>query len=570
MTDSLCWWQRAVFYQVYPRSFADANGDGIGDLPGLGSKLDYLAQLGIDAIWLSPHYPSPQFDCGYDVADYTAVAPEYGTLEDFRQVLAAAHDRGIRLILDLVLNHTSDQHPWFLESRSGRENPKRDWYIWRDGAPSGGPPNDWLSTFGGPAWDYDPVTGQYYYHFFFKQQPDLNWRNPAVKEAMFDVVRFWLDMGVDGFRLDAIGTIFEDPALPNHGTGLTVDALRRLREEARTVEERQAARGLWKQVFGRQVNLPEVHVLMKELRALVDEYDDRVLVGETHQVAFYGDGSDELHLVFNFPLMRLERLTAAGVRANQHERLAALPAGAWPCNTLGNHDSPRVYTRFGDGEHDDALARLSLALVLTLRGTPFLYYGEEIGMTDLLLEDVDDLRDMLGLWVYRAVQEERGLSAAEALSVAAKSSRDKGRTPMQWGRGANANFCPAGVRPWLPVNPDYKAGVNVADQQTDLESLLTFYRTLLHLRRDTSALVEGDYVPVPQEEGPVLVFLRQGHEGNCLVALNFSDAAESIRPDPGLPTKGRVLYGTHRAAGAELPLADLALSPFEILICEVP
>jgi alpha-glucosidase len=569
MTDSLAWWQRAVFYQVYPRSFADANGDGIGDLPGLESKLDYLADLGIDAIWLSPHYPSPQFDCGYDVADYTAVAPEYGTLEDFRRLLAAAHDRGIRLILDLVLNHTSDQHPWFLESRSSRQNPRRDWYIWRDGAADGGPPNDWLSTFGGPAWEHDPVTGQYYYHFFFKQQPDLNWRNPAVKRAMFDVARFWLDMGVDGFRLDAIGTIYEDPSLPDHGTGLTLGELGRRREEARTVEDRKAADDLWKRVFGRQVDLPEVHDLMKELRALVDEYDDRVLVGETHQVAFYGDGGDELHLVFNFPLMWPERLTAAGIRDNQKERLSALPVGAWPCNTLGNHDSSRVYGRFADGEHDDALARLSLALVLTLRGTPFLYYGEEIGMTDLLLEEIDDLRDMLGVWIFHAVQKERGLSAAEAIRRAAKSSRDKCRTPMQWGRGANAGFCPAGVRPWLPVHPGHSAGVNVADQGVDPDSLLAYYRTLLHLRRETPALVEGDYAPLQQADGDVLAFLRQGPEGACLVALNFSQAAGSLRPDPGLPLTGRVLYGTHRATGAELTLADLPVSPFEILISEV-
>ncbi len=255
------WWQRVVFYQIYPRSFADGNGDGIGDIAGIIAKLDYLAGLGIKALWLSPHYPSPLFDCGYDVADYVEVAPEYGTLDDFRRLLDEAHRRGIRVILDLVLNHSSHQHTWFQESRSSRDNPKRDWYIWRDGR-DGGPPNDWLSTFGGSAWEYDPHTDQYYYHYFLTEQPDLNWRNPEVKQAMFDAVRFWLDMGVDGFRLDAVGAIYEDPALPDHNTGLTMSQLRRRRDSAGTEEEQEAAGELWRQVFGSQVDRPEVHDLM--------------------------------------------------------------------------------------------------------------------------------------------------------------------------------------------------------------------------------------------------------------------------------------------------------------------
>lgn len=569
MTEALKWWQRAVFYQVYPRSFADGNGDGIGDLGGLLGKLDYLANLGIDAIWLSPHYPSPQVDCGYDIADYTAVAPEYGTMDDFCRLLTSVHERDMRLILDLVLNHTSDQHAWFRDSRSDRDSPRRNWYIWRHASAGGGPPNDWLSTFGGPAWEFDTHTGQYYYHFFFKEQPDLNWRNPAVKRAMFDVVRFWLELGVDGFRLDAIGTIFEDPTLQNHSTGMTVDSLRLAQERAHTEKEQRAADELWRQVFGRQADLPEVHELMKELRALVDEYDDRVLVGETHDVAFYGDVSDELNLVFNFPLMWPERLSAVSVMANQQERIALMPDGAWPCNTLGNHDSSRIYSRYGDGVHDEALARLSLALMVTLRGTPFLYYGEEIGMSDLLPENLDDFRDTLGIAIYEALQEERGLPAQAALRRAATDSRDKCRTPMQWGRGANADFCPAGTRPWLPVNPNHMAGVNVMDELADPNSMLAFYRTLLCLRRGTPALVEGDYSPVEQGDSEVLVFMRNRTQDACLVVLNFAGADGCLQASPVLPDLGRVLYGSHRPALAKLKLPGLAIFPFEILICEV-
>lgn len=356
--SKLKWWQEAVFYQIYPRSFADGNGDGVGDFEGIISRLDYLQDLGIDAIWLSPHYPSPQFDCGYDIANYTAVNPEYGTLGDFKRFLDGAHRRSIRVILDLVLNHTSDQHPWFIESRSSRNTPKRNWYVWRDGR-DGGPPNNWYSGFGGSAWEHDSTTDQYYYHYFFKEQPDLNWRNSEVKQAMFDAVRFWLDLGVDGFRLDAIDTIFEDPALPDHTAEVTQPELYRALQTTLSLEERRRLRKQREAMFRYQHEQPGIHQLIRELRAVIDEYPERMLVGETSDIAYYGDGDNELHLVFNFPLMRTRHLTPAWVRTNQEERLAALPAGAWPGNTLGNHDSPRVYSRFGDGHNDDALARIS-------------------------------------------------------------------------------------------------------------------------------------------------------------------------------------------------------------------
>ncbi|MEA3341337.1 MAG: alpha-glucosidase, partial [Chloroflexota bacterium] len=469
--EELKWWQKAVFYQIYPRSFADGIGDGIGDFHGMIDRLDYLQDLGIDALWLSPHYPSPFFDCGYDIADYTGVAPEYGSLADFERFLEGAHRRGIRVILDMVLNHSSDQHPWFIESRSSRDNPKRDWYVWRDGKDGGpvlsvaeGPPSNWYSGFGGSAWEYDPTTDQYYYHYFFKEQPDLNWLNPEVKQAMWDALRFWLDMGVDGFRLDAIETIFEDSALPDYTSQVSLPELRLALTAASSKEDMARLTEQQKVMFQYQIKRPGVHELMQELRSVIDEYPDRVLVGETSEIAYYGDGSNELHLAFNFPLMRTERITPAWVRANQRERLSALPPGSWPCNTLNNHDTSRVYSRYGDGENDDALARIHLALTLTLRGTPFLYNGEEIGMTDLLLEDIDQFRDNLGVWLYHALIDELREPPAKALALAARSSRDRCRTPVQWADAANGGFSPAGAQTWLPVNPNYAQGVNVTGQ----------------------------------------------------------------------------------------------------------
>ncbi len=564
---NLKWWQTAVFYQIYPRSFADGNGDGIGDLRGMIERLDYLRDLGIDAIWLSPHYPSPQYDVGYDVADYTGVAPEYGTLKDFQEFLDGAHQRGLRVILDLVLNHTSDQHPWFIESRSSRDNSKRDWYIWRDGK-DGKPPNNWYSAFGGPAWEYDPQTGQYYYHFFFKQQPDLNWRNPEVRRAMWDAVRFWLDMGVDGFRLDAIGTIFEHPDLPSHPVKKTLFELYFGWLSARTEAKRKQLAEQREKVFQYQVDLPEVQDLMRELRSVVDEYPDRMLVGETDLVRY--NTSDQLHLVFNFPLMRTKRLTPAWVRANQKERLATLPPGAWPCNTLGNHDSPRMYSRYGDGQHDAALARLHLALVLTLRGTPFLYNGEEIGMTDLMLDDPSLFRDNLSVWAYHAAVNDYGMAPAQALPMAAEYGRDKCRTPMQWANAPNAGFSPAGVTPWLPVNPNWAQGVNVAEQSDDPHSLLNFYRQMLRLRKQTPALIAGDYVPLHERARQYFAFLRRSKtdKQTCLVTLNMSDRSRVLSFDLR-PRRVRCLFSTHHQAGEACDLSRLTVAPFEVYIGEL-
>lgn len=574
--SALKWWQTAVFYQIYPRSFADGNGDGIGDFAGMIERLDYLKDLGVDALWLSPHFPSPQFDVGYDVADYVGVEPEYGTIDDFKRFLDGAHDRGMRVVLDLVLNHTSDQHAWFQESRRSRTDPRRDWYIWRPSPPgTDDPPNNWQSAFGGSAWELDPQTGEYYYHFFFKQQPDLNWRNPEVKRAMWDAARFWLDLGVDGYRLDAIGTIYEAPDMPNHGVTEDLSALRRTISpfSGASIEDRTAAIATYRTMFKHQEGREEVHGLMKELRQVIDEYEDRVLIGETEDITYYGSDDDELQLNFNFPLINTNRLTPAWIRANQASRLGALPPGAWPCNTLGNHDRSRFMSMFGrhDPAQDPGLARVWLALMLTLKGTPFLYNGEEVGMTDFILEDPADFRDNIAVWLMGRLAEESTLGTTEIARLAAGATRDRCRTPMPWSNAANAGFSPAGVRTWLPVHPNYADGVNVADQERDPGSLLNFYKRLLRFRRETPALMAGDYQALLENHDDVLAFLRADSASGqtCVVVLNTSDQSWTVDLT-GAGERATCLLSTHRATGAVDALASFSVAPFEVYIGSVP
>ena len=568
---SLKWWQTAVFYQIYPRSFADGNGDGIGDFPGIISKLDYLVSLGVDALWLSPHFPSPNWDCGYDISDYTNVAPEYGTLDDFKRFLSEAHKRNLRVILDLVLNHTSDEHPWFIESKSSRDNPKADWYVWVDT-----PPNNWQSCFDGEAWTYVPERNQYYYHYFMKQQPDLNWHNPEVKNAMWDAVRFWLDLGVDGYRLDAIGTIFEDPKLTSHTVPMNLAELRRFSELAQSDEDKKLKEKYWFDMFKHQWGQPGVHELMKELRAILDEYDgERMLVGEDDNIDYMGDGNDELHLVFNFPLANTNRITPTHVRQNQQERIARLnrlhPHG-WACNTLGNHDRSRIYTCYGDRVHDAELARLNAALVLTLKGTPFLYNGEEIGMSDTMLTDISQVKDTMGSWYYHAIVTDMGVHPEEAMIRTAEMTRDKNRTPMQWSNQANAGFSPEGVSTWLPVNPNYKDGVNVFEQEQSPGSMLKYYKQLLQVRRSTPALVEGDYQPVHEHAEEYFAFLRISKTQSVLVVLNYSETRLELDFSTLDEVKGkrlRPLFSSAARPNIEESSTKLTLHPFEVFMAEI-
>src|ERR1043165_273369 len=457
MTD-LKWWQTAVFYQIYPRSFADGNGDGIGDFKGIIEKLDYLSDLGIDAIWLSPHFPSPNWDCGYDISDYMNVAPEYGTLEDFKRFLREAHARSMRVILDLVLNHTSDQHPWFLESKSSRDNPKADWYIWRDARPDGGVPNNWLAAFGGSAWQWDETTQQYYYHAFLKEQPDLNWRNPEVRAAMLAVLRFWLDRGVDGFRVDAIHHLIEAEHLkdnpPNPDWSEGQSPARRLARLYTLDQE-------------------ETHEAIAEMRALADTYADRVLIGEAslpieQLMAYYGIERPGFHLPFNFHLIKSPwdpRVIAALIE--QYEAALAGGAARWPNWVLGNHDGSRVASRIGPAQ-----ARVAAMLLLTLRGTPTIYQGEEIGMADVPIP-TQCVRDP---WEKNVP----GLGLG----------RDPERTPMQWDTSANAGFTDGD--PWLPLSSDHRE-VNVNAQHANPRSMLSLYRALIALRRREPALAGGGH-----------------------------------------------------------------------------
>lgn len=556
------WWQDAVFYQIYPRSFADANGDGIGDINGIRQKLDYLAWLGIDGIWLSPHYPSPQHDCGYDISDYCDVAPEYGTLDDFRHFLTEAHAHNIRVILDFVLNHTSHLHQWFIESRSSKDNPKRDWYIWRDGD-GDNPPNNWQSTFGGSAWEYDPETGQYYYHFFLKEQPDLNWRNPEVVQAMMDVVRFWLDMGVDGFRMDAVGTIFELDDLPAHTSPFrSIDFLRNEVEiqlgQPRTVPEKE-----WQRLFKHQVDLPEVHDIMREIRRVSDAYPDRVLIGETADMTYLGQGDDELHMVFNFNLLHDEPFSADWIRKNLRLQYGNLPAGGWMANTLNNHDSTRAISRFDDGTAPIERAKLSAALMLLLEFTPFLYNGEEIGMSNFDVPHREQMRDTLALLMGDILIQD-GHTLEEIYPAMQKMSRDRCRTPMHWANRVNAGFSPEGASTWLPVHPEYADGVNVSDQQANEASLLHFYQSLIATRKANPALLRGDYREWDVDNEALFAFIRRSDNQTCGVILNFEGQTQTSQ----IYTPMRVLFGTHRRVGERVS-GDVIVTPYEILVLEV-
>ena len=510
MPEPTPWWREAVVYQVYPRSFQDSDEDGVGDLPGILSRLDHLAGLGATAVWISPIYPSPMADFGYDVADFTGVDPIFGTMADAEAVIAGAHERGLRVILDFVPNHSSDAHPWFRASRSSRDDPKRDWYIWADPAPGDGPPetrppNNWMSAAGGPAWTWDEATGQHYLHSFLPEQPDLNWRNADVREAMLSAMRFWFDRGVDGFRLDVVYRCVKDEALRDDPPNPAYDP--------------DADPPFAKVVPVHSADQPEVMDLVVEpMRRLADEHGDRLLIGEIYLplerlVSYYGSGPDTgVHLPFNFALI-FEDWRAEAIRDLIHRYEGLLPEGAWPNWVLGNHDQPRIATRVGDAQ-----ARVAMMLLLTLRGTPTLYYGDEIGMQDA------------------AIPPNRIRDPWEINMPGLGEGRDPCRTPMRWDRGPRAGFCAEGVEPWLPMGAHLDA-VNVAAQEGDPGSMLELTRTLLRLRRERAALRLGGYEAVTAE-GPVLRIDRATGDERITVALNLSDR-EAPRP------RGRPLASTH-------------------------
>jgi alpha-glucosidase len=499
------WWRHGIFYQIYPRSFQDSNADGVGDIKGIIDRLPYLQALGVDAIWLSPIFPSPMADFGYDIADYTGIDPLFGSMEDFDALVKAAHAAGLKVILDLVPNHTSDRHRWFIESRRSRDDPKRDWYIWREPAADGGPPNNWLSEFGGSAWEYDAATGQYYYHAFLAQQPDLNWRNPAVRHAIYDVMRFWLGKGVDGFRVDVIWHLIKDgefrdnPPNPNFREG------RPPREKILPLQTTDQA---------------EVHDVIAEMRRVVEEFDSRVLIGEIYLplerlVAYYGRDLSGAHLPFNFALLSAP-WNARAIEKIILEYERVLPAGAWPNWVLGNHDRPRVASRVGQDQ-----ARVAAMLLLSLRGTPTLYYGDEIGMHQVAIAP-DQVRDPF----------EKNVPGIGV-------GRDGCRTPMQWNATPNAGFSTS--TPWLPLADDF-VHENAVNLEADSRSILSLYKALIGLRKKLPQLVSGAYVPVAAE-GDLLLYRRESEGSAIVVALNLGAEPVSIASD-ALPPGGEILLST--------------------------
>lgn len=529
---NLRWWQKGIIYQIYPRSYQDSNGDGVGDLQGIIRRLDYVRDLGVDAVWLSPINPSPMHDFGYDVANYEDVHPLFGTLADFDQLLAEVHARGLRLLVDLVPNHTSNEHPWFIESRSSRDNPRRDWYIWRDPSPKGGPPNNWLSFFGGPAWTLDEKTGQYYLHQFVTQQPELNYRNPEVLAAMLDVMRFWLDRGVDGFRVDVIWLMIKDalfrdePPDPNWDGVNPHDSLQHIYS----------------------ADQPEVHAIIREMRKVLDAYGERVMVGELflpfEQIATYYGQQDECQLPFNFHLIHTP-WKADEVRALVNDYEAALPPDGWPNYVLGNHDQHRVASRIGREQ-----ARVANMLLLTLRGTPTTYYGEELGMADVRIPP-------------EMVQDPPAVNQPEIADIV---GRDPARTPMQWDGSPNAGFADANVVPWLPVGGDFRL-CNASVQMRDPDSMLSLYRALTALRRAEPALHGGSYRPVSVEKDDLFAYLREApRRASFLIVLNFSDEPRVADVSAVVTGEATIAVATGMDRVGRVNPARLTLRPNEGLV----
>jgi alpha-glucosidase len=551
------WWKNAVIYEIYPRSFQDSNGDGIGDLNGIASRLDYLKSLGVDAIWLTPIYPSPQIDFGYDISDYNNIDPQYGTLGDFDHLQSDAKGGNIGVIMDLVLNHTSDKHPWFMESRSSRTNPKRNWYVWRDGKMVNGklePPNNWLSVFGGSAWQFDPKTGQFYYHRFYVQQPDLNWTNPEVRKAMYDVERFWIHRGTAGFRLDAITSLFEDPTLSDEDY---------VRDKNGNFEIN--AYGDKEVLTNKTDNLPEVGDVLKELRHVADTTSDPkwgrrvVVIGETYVNSIadlrrlYGPHNDELNLPMDMQVGFINKLDVPTFRKNINDAETQL-GGNEPLFVFDNHDNPR-WDRYSDGKHTDEIGKMLAAILFSSRDTAMMYYGDEIGMRTTPPTRKQDVKDPIGITGW---PKEKG--------------RDGERTPMQWTPGPNAGFSKPGVKTWLPI-PNNFININVQTESADPNSMLNWYKQLIQLRRTVPAFREGGETMLNTSNNQVLSWLRHAPgQPAVVVACNFTAQPQTIGLDLSAHgIKGKSAKTLLKSPGASDPasLDQVKLPPFGVYIGEV-
>jgi alpha-glucosidase len=533
------WWKHAVIYEIYPRSFADSNGDGTGDLNGITAHMDYLKSLGIDAIWLTPFYPSPQVDFGYDISDYRNVDPRYGTLADFDRMVAEAKKRNIRVLIDLVVNHTSDQHPWFVESRSSTSNPKADWYLWQ--TPKGGsqPPNNWISSFGGSAWQWAPTRNQFYFHHYYVEQPDLNWRNPEVRTAVSDILRFWLKRGVSGFRLDGIGNLYEDAALRDEPVLSGVSTL-----------------GDPNLSHIYTSNLPETHDAYRMLRKVADEFPDTVLVGQVgantaaELAMAYGAANDELQLPINARFGSAAQLVAAEFRQRLTDAETALN-GNPPLLVLDSHDRPRSWTRYADGVHDLAIARLLATVLLAPRGAALIYYGQELGMENNDPRRIEDVQDPVG---------RRGWPV--------NKGRDGERTPMQWSAAANAGFSAANAT-WLPVAPGYQ-GRNVVSEAAAQDSLLNHYKALIRLRAQHASLRDGKFEAAPEAGEDVVAWIAKSGRESALVALNFSASPRTVsvagRAHGLRAMQATTLPGSSAAAGTPVHIDRITLPPYGVFI----
>lgn len=530
MDQNLLWWQKGIIYQIYPRSFMDSNGDGVGDLRGIITKIDYLKWLGVNAVWLSPFYPSPMKDFGYDITDYRGVHPIFGTLGDFDELIQILHEADIKLILDFVPNHTSDQHHWFQESRSSRHSKKRHWYIWQDPKVDGSPPNNWLSSFGGgPAWTFDEKTGQYYYHAFLKEQPDLNWRNPEVQEAMFDNMRFWLDRGVDGFRVDVIWHIVKDedfrdnPLSPEY-------------------QPHQSPHIRFLQKFN--TDQPEVHQIIEKMRHVLDKYEERMMVGEVYLpverlVTYYGSEGKGVHLPFNFHLISVP-WNPKRIASVIQEYESSLPEFGWPNWVLGNHDNPRVASRIGERQ-----VGVAALLLLTLRGTPTMYYGDEVGM-------------------HNAHIPPEGVQDPFEKNVPGMGyGRDPQRTPMQWSALKNGSFSTG--KPWLPLAHDFDI-FNVETQKSKPDSILNFYRELINLRQKQPALYEGTYEQL-QADDNIFAYFRRKEAVNFLVVLNFRKERQDFESSA---MEGKIVLSTRMQRKKERVSGKVVLRENEGLLIQIP
>jgi alpha-glucosidase len=543
------WWKHAVIYEIYPRSFSDSNNDGTGDLEGITQHLDHLLKLGVDAIWITPMFPSPQVDFGYDVSDYRNVDPQYGTMADFDRLLSEANQRGIKVLLDFVVNHTSDQHEWFKASRQSKQNPYRDFYIWRDGGANQSP-NNWTSCFGGSSWTLDPKTGQYYYHYFYPQQPDLNWRNPKVEKEMFDTMRWWFKRGVYGFRLDAVDTLFEDQKLTDNPPLPGIDAYGEPNQDHRNDR-----------------NLPEVHTELQKMRRVVDEYRGRILIGETYTstpqalAEYYGSHDNELQMPMYFNFTTINRLDAAMFR-DKIEAVEKNSAGGWPVFVLSNHDMRRQVDRYTPpGADKDKVAKLLAGMYLTLRGSAIMYYGEELGMVNNDPTRREDVKDVIG---QKGWPTEKG--------------RDGERTPMQWSAAPNAGFN-QGAKTWLPVGADSNTR-NVATEIADSDSVLNWYRQIIRLRRVHLAISAGDYHTVAVANPNVLAYTRSAKDKTVLVLLNLGGSDQTVPLDTILGrhklkvlafTGAAVIQGATPGRGqkpASIKHIDASLKAFGVMVAE--